>query len=162
MVTMYDKQEIIRILSSITDPEIPVVNIRQMGILRDVIVDENGYEIVLTPTYTGCPAMGFINTEIKILLEEKGVGPFKITQVMHPAWTTDWMDDETKERLRTYGIAPPLNSHCNHVPFEANIITCPRCSSQDTVLLSRFGSTACKSLYKCNECKEPFEYFKCH
>lgn len=149
-------------LAAIADPEIPVVNIRQMGMLRDVIVTEDGYEVILTPTYTGCPAMSIIEADIKATLEHNGVRPAKVTMVMQPAWNTDWMDDETKNKLRVYGIAPPLRSEDNHEVFIANIIPCPRCGSEDTVVQSRFGSTACKALYKCNTCKEPFEYFKCH
>ena len=149
-------------LSAIPDPEIPVVNIYEMGMLRDVVISENGYGIVLTPTYSGCPAMGIIEQDIKMTLEQQGIHPVSVKLVYEPAWTTDWMSEEAKRKLKQYGIAPPLHSSCTQDVFAHNIIHCPRCHSDDTVMLSRFGSTACKSLYKCNNCKEPFEYFKCH
>ena len=156
------KESILRMLSVIPDPEIPVVNIREMGMLRDVVISEKGYEVILTPTYTGCPAMGIIEQDIKMTLEANGISPVSVKLVYDPAWTTDWMSDVAKEKLRIYGIAPPLHSSCNLGVFKNNIIKCPHCHSDDTVLMSRFGSTACKALYQCNNCKEPFEYFKCH
>ena len=156
------KNEVLEILSVIPDPEIPVVSIREMGMLRDVLITDDGFEVILTPTYTGCPAMGIIEQDIKMTLDSKHVFPVKVKLVFDPAWTTDWMSSVAKRKLREYGIAPPVHSSCNLGVFEHNIIQCPQCSSSDTVLLSRFGSTACKSLYKCNSCKEPFEYFKCH
>ena len=151
-----------RILSVIPDPEIPVVSISEMGMLRDVLINDKGYEIIITPTYSGCPAMGMIEMDIKATLERSGVFPITVKLVQDPAWTTDWMSDAAREKLSKYGIAPPLHSSCIADEFAHNVIQCPRCKSPDTVLLSRFGSTACKSLYKCNSCKEPFEYFKCH
>lgn len=161
-MSVHTKEDIFRILSVIPDPEIPVVSIYEMGMLRDVLTSDKGYEIILTPTYTGCPAMGIIEQDIKMTLKENGVFPVSVKLVYDPAWTTDWMSDEAKEKLRVYGIAPPLHSSCNQDVFTNNIIKCPRCGSENTALLSRFGSTACKSLYRCNSCKEPFEYFKCH
>ena len=158
----FSKVDVFQILSVIPDPEIPVVNIQEMGMLRDVLITENGYEVILTPTYSGCPAMGLIEQDIKMTLDAAGVKPAKVKLVLDPAWTTDWMTDQAKEKLRVYGIAPPLHSSCNHSTFGHNTITCPRCGSDDTAAISRFGATACKSLYKCNSCKEPFEYFKCH
>ena len=158
----HSKDEVLEILSVIPDPEIPVVSIREMGMLRDVLITDDGYEVILTPTYTGCPAMGIIEQDIKMTLDSKHVFPVKVKLVFDPAWTTDWMSSVAKRKLREYGIAPPVHSSCNLGVFEHNIIQCPQCNSSDTVLLSRFGSTACKSLYKCNSCKEPFEYFKCH
>jgi ring-1,2-phenylacetyl-CoA epoxidase subunit PaaD len=158
----YTKEDIFGMLSDIPDPEIPVVNIYEMGMLRDVIPDEQGYEIILTPTYTGCPAMGIIEMDILATLNQQGVKNARVKMVMDPAWTTDWMSDEAKEKLRIYGIAPPLHSSCHKDVFDKNIIECPRCQSHNTVMLSRFGATACKALYQCSDCKEPFEYFKCH
>ena len=149
-------------LSVIPDPEIPVVNIAEMGMLRDVLITDAGYEIIITPTYSGCPAMGLIEQDIKMTLEASGVFPVTVKLVQEPAWTTDWMSDAAKVKLKNYGIAPPLHSSCSQDVFSQNSINCPRCQSADTVLVSRFGSTACKSLYKCNNCEEPFEYFKCH
>jgi len=162
VTTVHTRDEILKMLSVIPDPEIPVVSIYEMGMLRDVIISERGYEIVLTPTYSGCPAMGIIEQDIKMMLDSNKVFPVSVKMVYDPAWTTDWMSDAAKEKLRHYGIAPPLHSSCMQDEFTNNIIRCPRCNSEDTVLLSRFGATACKSLYKCNACKEPFEYFKCH
>lgn len=158
----YTKEDVFEFLSVIPDPEIPVVNIREMGMLRDVSVSDQGYEVILTPTYSGCPAMGIIEQDIKMTLHAKGALPVSVRLVYDPAWTTDWMTDIAKLKLKQYGIAPPLHSSCNHEIFAHNMIECPLCHSNDTVLISRFGSTACKSLYQCNNCKEPFEYFKCH
>ncbi len=162
VTTAFTKEEVLEILSVIADPEIPVVTIQEIGMLRDVKISDAGYEVILTPTYTGCPAMGIIEHDIKMMLDSKGVKPNKVTMVFDPAWNTDWMSDIAKEKMRVYGIAPPLHSSCNMDVFHHNIIKCPRCSSEDTVMISRFGATACKSLFKCNDCKEPFEYFKCH
>ncbi len=159
----HTKEEVFSILSVIPDPEIPVVNIQEMGMLRDVqINDEHGFIIILTPTYTGCPAMHIIEQDIRMTLHTKGVYPAEVKLVYDPAWTTDWMSDVAKAKLKAYGIAPPLHSSCSQDVFAHNIIECPQCHSHDTVLISRFGSTACKSLFQCNDCKEPFEYFKCH
>ena len=151
-----------KILSVIHDPEIPVVTIEEMGMLRDVIVNNDGIEVLLTPTYTGCPAMGMIEQDIKMTLHANNVRKAKVKLVLDPAWTTDWMTDIAREKLKQYGIAPPLRSTCAQDVFAHNIIECPRCHSNDTVMISRFGATACKALYQCNDCREPFEYFKCH
>jgi ring-1,2-phenylacetyl-CoA epoxidase subunit PaaD len=160
--TMATKEEIFVILASIPDPEIPVVSIEEMGMLRDVVVSEAGYQVILTPTYTGCPAMSIISQDIIQKLEANGIMPVEVKLVYNPAWTTDWMSAGAREKLRKYGIAPPLHSRCNSSTLTVDHVACPRCRSGNTVLLSRFGSTACKALYKCNNCKEPFEYFKCH
>ena len=160
--TVFTKHDIFRILSVIPDPEIPVVSIEEMGMLRDVVISEAGYEVILTPTYSGCPAMGIIEQDIKMMLDKNGVSPANVKLVNSPAWTTDWMTDKAKAKLEAYGIAPPLHSSCHQDVFAHNIIPCPHCQSDDTLMISRFGSTACKSLYQCNSCKEPFEYFKCH
>jgi len=162
VIRAHTKEEVFKILSVIPDPEIPVVSIEEMGMLRDVLITDKGYEVILTPTYTGCPAMGIIEQDIKMTLNANGVSPVTVKLVYDPAWTTDSMSDQAKEKLRVYGIAPPLHSSCNQDIFSHNIIRCPHCGSSDTVMQSRFGATACKALYKCNDCKEPFEYFKCH
>jgi ring-1,2-phenylacetyl-CoA epoxidase subunit PaaD len=162
VIRSHTKEEIFNILSVIPDPEIPVVNLEEMGMLRDVHITDNGYIVFITPTYTGCPAMGIIEQDIKMTLNANGVSPVVVKMVYDPAWTTDWMSDKAKEKLRIYGIAPPLHSSCSQDVFSHNIIKCPRCGSSNTTMLSRFGATACKSLYQCNDCKEPFEYFKCH
>ena len=160
--TNHTRSEIFKLLSAIPDPEIPVVNIQEMGMLRDVIISEDGYNVLLTPTYTGCPAMAQIQHDILALLASEHIAPAKVTLILEPAWTTDWMSEQAKEKLKKYGIAPPLHSSCNQGVFANNTIHCPLCNSANTSLISRFGSTPCKSLYQCNDCKEPFEYFKCH
>lgn len=156
------KDDIYQMLSVIPDPEIPVVSIQEMGMLRDININENGVEVIITPTYSGCPAMGIIEQDIKMTLHKNGVKNVLVRLVYQPAWTTDWMSESTKQKLRDYGIAAPLHSSCNRDSFAQNIIECPHCHSDDTVPVSRFGATACKALYQCNSCKEPFEYFKCH
>lgn len=160
----HKKNEIFNILSTIADPEIPVVSIEEMGMLRDVFITNEGCEVIITPTYTGCPAMGIIEDDIKSTLAQNGIGNVKVKLVYSPAWTTDWMSAEAKEKMRKYGIAPPIKSSCNKwVEYGKNeLVKCPRCNSNQTQLISMFGSTACKALYSCDNCKEPFEYFKCH
>lgn len=163
MVTTHSKEEIFGLLSAIYDPEIPVVTIREMGMLRDVILQGEQCEVIITPTYTGCPAMGIIEQDIIDLLRKNGITEVKVTTSYSPSWTTDWMTAETKEKLRKYGIAPPIHSSCvNWLQPKNLLVSCPRCGSSETSLISQFGSTACKALYSCKSCKEPFEYFKCH
>ncbi len=148
------------ILKEINDPEIPVLSILDLGIIRSVTLINNVAEIVITPTYSGCPAMDVITMQIKMNLKQKGINNFTIRTELSPAWTTDWMTKEGKEKLLSYGIAPPsMLSSLNGIPSK---VKCPQCNSSDTILLSEFGSTACKSLYQCNNCKEPFDHFKCH
>lgn len=150
------KSQIEEILDEVKDPEIPVISIADLGILRDVKVSDDGFiEVVITPTYTGCPAMMEIERDINNALKKEGINNFKITTVLSPAWSTDLMTEEGKARLKEYGIAPPN-------PTNEEDIECPNCGSRNTKLLSQFGSTACKSLFKCNDCLEPFDYFKCH
>ena len=154
------RDKIFEILEQVSDPEVPVLSILDLGIVRDVIVHGEEIEIVITPTYSGCPAMDVISIDIRLKLIEFGFSKLKITQVLSPAWTTDWMTSRGKEKLLEYGIAPPLyNRAAEDLP--GNIV-CPQCKSDDTTLLSQFGSTACKALYQCNSCREPFDYFKCH
>ncbi|MEO9485790.1 MAG: 1,2-phenylacetyl-CoA epoxidase subunit PaaD [Ekhidna sp.] len=150
-----DKDHILELLQNVTDPEIPVISVMDLGIVRDVIVEGDALEIVITPTYSGCPAMMEIEKEINNALKKDGITSFKITTVLSPAWTTEWMTDEGKRKLKEYGIAPPN-------PTNPEDIECPQCGSKNTQLVSEFGSTACKSLFKCNDCLEPFDYFKCH
>ena len=152
-------------LEPLTDPEIPVVTLRELGILRDVRETPTGLEVVITPTYSGCPAMGQIEDDVRASLEQAGIEARVITQLA-PAWTTDWMSDEAKEKLRAYGIAPPHQTRkdVSVVKFmrrpAAEAVACPQCGSTHTVVTSEFGSTACKALYKCLDCQEPFDYFK--
>lgn len=157
--------EIWKILEGIPDPEIPVISVVELGIIRALRYEGQNLIITITPTYSGCPAMSAISIDINNNLRENGISDFKIETVYQPAWTTDWMSAEAKEKLRKYGIAPPnekiqhkLNALTGDLDEEVN---CPHCGSSDTSLTSQFGSTACKSLYKCNNCLEPFDYFKC-
>lgn len=161
--TPHSKTAILELLATIRDPEIPVVTIQEMGMLRDVILEENRCEVIITPTYTGCPAMGIIEHDIIELLKQNGLAEVSVTTSYSPSWTTDWMTSETKEKLKKYGIAPPIHSSCvNWLQPKNLLVTCPRCGASDTSLISQFGSTACKALYSCKSCMEPFEYFKCH
>lgn len=156
----YTKADIMKMLSAIPDPEIPVVTIEEMGMLRDVEITDKGYNVLISPTYTGCPAMSLIDAEIKMVLKEHGAVPVTVTTVIQPVWTTDMLTDRAREKMRRYGIAPPAGPAATTSPHAP--VACPRCESDDTVMVSRFGATACKALYTCNDCKEPFEYFKCH
>ena len=153
------------LLEAVYDPEVPVLSVVDLGIIRDVRTDGEHPEIVLTPTYSGCPAMDVIRMNIRMTLLENGYTDVKITTVLSPAWTTDWMSEQGKEKLRAYGIAPPLPSQqvCHPALFHREeAIACPHCHSWHTTRTSEFGSTACKALYRCEDCKEPFDYFKCH
>ena len=153
-------QNLLEILSQIPDPEIPVINIVELGIVRDAkILDKNSVEIIITPTYSACPAMFNIEEDIIKLFKEKGISA-KVTTQMFPIWTTDWMTDEAREKLRAYGITPPeKGADKDHLDIPKK---CPRCNSENTRQISRFGSTLCKASYQCNDCLEPFDYFKCH
>ncbi len=154
-------------LEALTDPEIPVVTLRELGILRDVRTTPEGLEVIITPTYSACPAMGQIEDDVRAKLAELGI-PGRVVTRLAPAWTTDWMSDAAKEKLRAYGIAPPHARPPRQVaalrfmarPERAETVACPRCGSTRTALSSQFGSTACKALYKCLDCQEPFDYFK--
>jgi ring-1,2-phenylacetyl-CoA epoxidase subunit PaaD len=168
--TTISNDTIWKILESVPDPEVPVLSVIDLGIVRKVqlITTDNGsaeWEIHITPTYTGCPAMDMIRTNIKLALAEHGLTNVRIISVLSPAWTTDWMSEAGKTKLKEYGIAPPNPKQqvCNDklfIPDEA--VQCPLCNSYHTRRISEFGSTACKALYQCNDCKEPFDYFKCH
>ena len=147
------------------DPEVPVLSVLDLGIVRDIIVTENQTEIAITPTYSGCPAMDVIRSSIKMEMLANGFNNIKITTILSPAWTTDWMTEEGKQKLKEYGIAPPNPRQivCQTDLFAADeAIQCPLCNSYHTHRVSEFGSTACKALYVCDACKEPFDYFKCH
>lgn len=148
-----------QLLQEVCDPEIPVLTIIDLGIVRNIFVDDTEQLIIqITPTYSGCPAMDAISVDIKLKLIENGIQHFKVQQILSPAWTTDWMSETGKAKLNAYGIAPPSPSHLANNTTPA----CPQCHSNNTKLLSQFGSTSCKALYQCNDCKEPFDYFKCH
>jgi ring-1,2-phenylacetyl-CoA epoxidase subunit PaaD len=159
-----EKEKIWQILETVTDPEVPVLTVLDLGIVRGIKIDnspsgDGGIEIIITPTYTGCPAMDMIAMNIRLALIENGFSKIKITSVLSPAWTTDWMSEEGKRKLKEYGIAAPYTRSDETSDL---VIECPQCNSTNTKLISEFGSTACKALYKCNECLEPFDYFKCH
>lgn len=153
------------LLEAVTDPEVPVLSILDLGIVRDVKVNNTTVDIVITPTYSGCPAMDVISMSIRMQLLSNGYKQVNISQVLSPAWTTDWMTEAGKAKLKAYGIAPPnpTQSVCSMELFaEDEAVQCPHCNSWNTRRLSEFGSTACKSLFQCNDCHEPFDYFKCH
>ncbi|MEY4292868.1 MAG: phenylacetate-CoA oxygenase subunit PaaJ [Bacteroidota bacterium] len=152
-------------LDEVADPEVPVLSIIDLGIVRDLFVDSaiGSVRVVITPTYSGCPAMDVIAMQIRMCLLSKGAKQVLVENQISPSWTTDWMTEKGKEKLEAYGIAPPKRKSSNPLAlFEEDTVTCPKCKSDDTVLTSQFGATSCKALYKCNHCKEPFEHFKCH
>ncbi|HEX2216887.1 MAG TPA: 1,2-phenylacetyl-CoA epoxidase subunit PaaD [Xanthobacteraceae bacterium] len=149
------------VASKVVDPEIPVLTIADLGILRDIKVTDGKLEVFITPTYSGCPAMALIALNLEMALEDAGLGLARITSVLSPAWTTDWMSAEGKEKLKRYGIAPPIGPAGRRALFGIEEIACPRCTSTDTERISEFGSTACKALWRCRACAEPFDYFKC-
>lgn len=154
-----------KILEEVPDPEIPVLSVLDLGIVRAVnFLDDDSIEVVITPTYSGCPAMDMIAVNIKSVLQEKGIEKVKVTSVLHPAWTTEWMTEEGRSKLKAYGIAPPIKGSQDKGALFASerTVECPQCNSSDTRMVSQFGSTPCKALYQCNNCKEPFDYFKCH
>jgi ring-1,2-phenylacetyl-CoA epoxidase subunit PaaD len=169
MTTIDDRNASVRriwsLLEEVSDPEVPVLSVVDLGIIRDVRSEGEAVEIVITPTYSGCPAMDMIRMNIRMVLLEHGWKEVKLTTVLSPAWTTDWMSDQGKDKLKEYGIAPPLPSQqvCHPALFHREeAIACPRCHSYHTIMISEFGSTACKALYRCEDCREPFDYFKCH
>jgi ring-1,2-phenylacetyl-CoA epoxidase subunit PaaD len=149
--------------ATVPDPEIPAINIADLGVLRDARVrDDGGVEVDITPTYSGCPAMNMIAVNVEVALREAGLPEPRVNLVLSPAWTTDWMTDAGREALRTYGIAPPGRAASRRALFGMDDeVACPRCSSAETEKLSEFGSTACKSLWRCTACREPFDRFKC-
>jgi ring-1,2-phenylacetyl-CoA epoxidase subunit PaaD len=160
---MQSKESIFSLLSEIPDPEIPVISIVELGVIRDVIISGKDIEVIITPTYSGCPAMKQMEDDVRKKMHEQGFENIKITTGYNPAWTTDWLSEEAKLKLQRYGIAPPeeTTTDKSFLTGKPKHVTCPRCKSKNTVMISQFGSTACKALYKCNECLEVFDYFKC-
>jgi ring-1,2-phenylacetyl-CoA epoxidase subunit PaaD len=156
--SVIDKKTLYTYLEEIKDPEVPVLSIIDLGIVRDIKMNDDEIEIIITATYTGCPAMDMIAAAIRVELNTLGFKKVKITHTLSPAWTTEWMSEEGKRKLKQYGIAPPDK----RFSIPADGVACPQCNSTNTRLISEFGSTACKALYQCNDCKEPFDYFKCH
>ena len=155
------------VLHGVLDPEVPAISVTDLGIVRDVVEHGDGLEVVVTPTYSGCPATEVIDAAILEAIDAAGLGPARVTQRRAPAWTTDWITPEGREKLRAYGIAPPGScatdataANVSPIRLMARNVDCPRCGSKQTERLSAFGSTACKSLYRCVACREPFEHFK--
>lgn len=168
-----EEEKIRGILEEVKDPEVPVLSILDLGILRDVQItsplcggtgESPAVRLTITPTYSGCPAMDVIQMDIRLKLLEKGYRNIQIQQSLSPAWTTDWMSEEGKRKLKEFGIAPPnpKQQFCTAEMFQQEAVQCPRCDSFHTEVISQFGSTACKSMYRCLDCKEAFDYFKCH
>jgi len=149
-------------LAAVCDPEIPALTIADLGVLRDVRVEGDQIEVEITPTYSGCPAMSTITLDIEVALRRAGFEAIKVRTVLSPAWTTDWMSEAGRAKLRAYGIAPPAPRSGRRALFGQDEVACPRCASTDTERLAEFGSTSCKALWRCRACREPFDYFKCH
>ena len=156
-------------LGEVADPEIPVISVVDLGIVRDVAFDGDACLVTITPTYSGCPAMQVISDSVKEALQSHGLEDVRIVSRLSPAWTTDWMSEAGKAALKGYGIAPPVQQAIDISGLHAGIrrraapaVSCPNCGSPHTQLTSEFGSTPCKALYKCLDCREPFDYFKCH
>jgi len=161
-----------QVLNGVPDPEVPAVSVIDLGIVREVLAgsQDEGLDVVLTPTYSGCPATEVIEASVREALEQAGLGPVRTTLRRDPAWTTDWISAEGRDKLRAYGIAPPGPAEhgalepgtavLRFVPRAPQALACPRCGSRDTERLSAFGSTACKALWRCRSCREPFEHFK--
>ena len=160
---MVSLEDIKKVISEIPDPEIPVISIKELGVLRNIFYEEDSLKVVITPTYSGCPAMDRFQKDIIEKLEHLKVKNYEIKMQFDPAWTTDWISDKAKEKLRDYGIAPPTHKtkDKNSLLGNKQRIECPRCKTKETELVSQFGSTACKAMYRCTSCLEPFEYFKC-
>lgn len=153
-----------RVLEGVPDPEVPAISLVELGVVREVHSDDQGLEVVLTPTYSGCPATEVIAASVREALEAAGLGPVRLLTRRSPAWTTDWISDAGRRKLRDYGIAPPdrldAGGGVQPLHFVARGVACPHCGAARTERLSAFGSTACKALYRCLACREPFEHFK--
>ena len=155
------RERAIAVLQDVVDPEIPVLSIGDLGVLREVTVRDGKVEVAITPTYSGCPAMNMIALEIEVALARNGIEGC-VRTVLSPAWTTAWMTEEGRRKLKEYGMAPPVVGAGRRALFGRDEVECPRCGSADTGLIAEFGSTSCKALWRCNACREPFDYFKCH
>jgi ring-1,2-phenylacetyl-CoA epoxidase subunit PaaD len=148
-------------VASVVDPEIPVLTIADLGVLRDVSLSPDGVDVTITPTYSGCPAMGVIALDVELALARAGIEGH-VRTVLSPAWTTDWMTEEGRRKLRAYGIAPPARTTSRRALFGQDSVACPHCASTRTERLAEFGSTSCKALSRCMACREPFDHFRCH
>ena len=164
-----EERKIWAILEEVPDPEVPVISVVDLGIVRGVEVqfasiksDEILVIVSITPTYSGCPAMDMIAMNIRIALLQHGYKKVEIKSILSPAWTTDWMSERGKQKLKAFGIAPPVGKSLDAASLKEIVVECPLCHSANTNMISHFGSTSCKALYQCNDCKEPFDYFKCH
>ena len=165
MIEDQEFNKINQLLDTVCDPEIPVLTIRDLGIIRDLKRHADGtVEVVITPTYSGCPAMHTIEVNLRAALQEGGFEKVRITTVLSPAWTTAWLSPEGRQKLSAFGIAPPAETSMDKKALlgEQRALECPFCHSTHTVMISQFGSTACKALFRCLDCLEPFDYFKCH
>jgi len=163
--TQVSEEEIKSILETVPDPEIPVISIVDLGIVRRVAIQDDVVEIDLSPTYSGCPALDVIPILVKEALAKHNIHEAIIKNVIAPPWTTDWISEEGKKKLNAFGIAPPTTNTTDPnslIPLEEKVVPCPRCGSENTTLVSRFGSTPCKAAFKCDDCLDPFDYFKCH
>lgn len=159
---MVTENDIWKYLEEVSDPEIPVLTVVDLGVIRSVSLTEDECLIVITPTYSGCPAMKVIEDDIISLLKSKGIANVKVELTLSPAWTTDWISENGRAKLLEYGIAPPQHEVDKSVLFaEPTVVPCPLCKSKNTRMISQFGSTACKAHYQCNDCLEPYDYFKC-
>lgn len=164
MIKDVSKEEIYTLLDDIPDPEIPVISVVELGVIRGVEILQDEIIVSITPTYSGCPAMNVFEQDIESKLKENGFENVTLKTILSPAWTTDWMSDKSLKKLEDYGIAPPVKgSQDKGLLFQSGpkSVSCPKCKSTNTKVISQFGSTACKSLYSCSDCLEPFEYFKC-
>jgi len=158
---MHREDEIWRWLADVPDPEIPVVSIVDLGMVRGVNIANDVVEVEVAPTYSGCPATEVIERSIVAMLQQNGVSDASVKRVLSPPWTTDWISDGGREKLRACGIAPPASGAGRRALLGRAPVCCPRCGTERTTLVSEFGATACKAAYKCDDCLEPFEYFKC-
>jgi ring-1,2-phenylacetyl-CoA epoxidase subunit PaaD len=158
---MTQEDQIWRWLADVPDPEIPVVSVVDLGMIRKVSVEDGKVDVEVSPTYSGCPATEVIENSIMEKLRDEGLDGVTVSRVLSPPWTTDWISDSGRDKLREYGLAPPVGSAGKRELLGRGAILCPRCGTKQTTLVSEFGSTACKASYKCDECLEPFEYFKC-
>jgi len=159
---MITREHVLSLLDRVTDPEIPVISVRELGVLRHVEVEGDKVIVTITPTYTGCPAMDVMRQDIEKELHDAGIANVEVRQVLSPAWSTDQISEDGKAKLLAYGIAPPeKTADIRALKGEAPLVTCPQCGSKNTGMVSAFGSTACKALWKCNDCLEPFDQFKC-
>nr|WP_269111973.1 MULTISPECIES: 1,2-phenylacetyl-CoA epoxidase subunit PaaD [Acetobacter] len=156
------RTRVLHALDDVTDPEIPVLTIADLGILRDVRVHNGVVDVTITPTYSGCPAMNMITLDIETALARAGIENFHVNTTLSPAWTTAWLSEAGRQKLLAYGIAPPQEGSGRGSLFGTVEVACPQCGSTDTSRLAEFGSTSCKALWRCNTCREPFDYFRCH